>query len=779
MNDPLPPSKLRNACDPDIFPFKTTAEVPPDLHIIGQPRGTQAIDFGLHITSPGYNIYVLGESGTGRRTAIKRFIEEKARTDPIPNDWVYVFNFSEPHRPLAISLPPGMGASLKRSMDTLVSFLLVEIPRAFDNETFRDAALKIQQQQVEKRDQLLADIHEKAAGLGAGIMNSAEGLQIIPVRDGQPVSPADFARLPEEERKAWKETAYTLEHDLGEAMHDIRALEKDGLAEIEKLIRRVAGTVANLALEETLAEFQEYAQVGAYLESVRHDILENTDIFREEETGENAGRVSREFLRRRYTVNVIVGRNPRDHNPVVLEDNPTMSRLLGRIEHESRMGGVTMTDFTLLRGGAIHDANGGYLVLRAKDLFSSDPGPWEALKRVLIGGTVTPDDPSARVGMATRSLDPQPIPVDLKVIMIGPPDIYYSLHARDEDFQSIFKVLADFDLEMPRSAGNEQEYATFVAMLCHDEGLLAFDRYATARLVDYGSRIAESQTKLTTRFGLLADVIREANFWAAQHARDIVTAADVLEGIEKRVFRTNRFAEHMRANMQNGKQLIAATGETIGQINGLYVMSIGEHTFGQPSRLTARTYAGQQGVVQIDREVDMSGAIHDKGVYILTGFLGSKYAQEVPLSLSAQITFEQSYNGVDGDSASSTELYALISSLAGVPIKQTIAVTGSVNQLGEIQAIGGVTQKVEGWFELCQERGLTGEQGVLIPESNADDLMLSDPVIAAAEVGKFHVWTARTVDDGLEILTGLPAADIHAKAQGRLKELAEISKQYE
>lgn len=776
MLDPLAPERLSRTCDPSAFPFETTEEIQADQRIIGQPRGTQAIDFGIHISSPGFNIFVLGESGTGRTTAIKRFIEKKAEKDPVPDDWVYVFNFSEPHKPNCISLPPGMGTTLRNHLETVLAQLQVEIPRAFENEAFRQAALEVQRKQKEARDALFEQLQARAASRGAGIASTPEGFQFIPLQNGQPLTPQAFAQLGPEQEQAWKETLLDLEDALNETMYQVRQQEVAGEAEIQELVRRVASTVVDMVLGATIAEYQEYGQVVEYLSAVHKDIIENIALFRDD-NGEELP-VPRELLLRRYRVNIFVDHARSTGAPVVVELNPTIPRLLGRVEHESRMGGITTTDFTLLRSGAVQEAIGGYLVIRAKDLFT-EIGAYEALKRVLIGGEVKPDDPAARGGSATEWLDPQPIAADLKVILVGPSEAYYSLFEADEDFKTVFKVMADFDELMARDPSNEMEYAGFVASVCEEEGLLPFDRTALARIVEHGARLAESQNKLTTRFGAIADLIREADFWAQKEQRDQVTAADVLRAIEERIFRSNRIAARTRENMHEGKQLIDTFGTAIGQVNGLYVTRIGEYMFGQPSRITARTFVGTKGVVQIDREANLSGPIHNKGVLTLTGYVGGTYAADVPLALNAQITFEQVYSGVEGDSASSTELYALISSLAETPVRQAIAVTGSVNQMGMVQAIGGVTQKVEGWFELCRERGLTGEQGVLIPAANVNDLMLRPHVIDAVKEGRFHVWAVETIDQGLEILTGVAAGEVHQRAKQRLKALAEIVEGFE
>jgi lon-related putative ATP-dependent protease len=451
--------------------------------------------------------------------------------------------------------------------------------------------------------------------------------------------------------------------------------------------------------------------------------------------------------------------------------------LLGRVEHEARYGGAVVTDFTLIRAGMLHAANGGYLVLRARDLFT-EPGAWDALKRALVEAAVRPDDPVTRSGALARSLEPEAIPLDIKVILIGPPGLYYQLHAMDEDFQTIFKVMADFDETVSRTAENELEYARFIAKRSHEEGLLHLERQAVGRVIEYGSRLAGTQDKLSTRFGNIADLVRESNYWAQEAGREVVSVDDVERAIDHGEYLRNRIETRMREHLMEGKQLVATGGAIVGQINGLAVSQIGDHAFGHPSRVTTRTYVGKQGVVQIDREVELAGRIHNKGVLTLIGYLGGQYADDQPLSLSAQITFEQNYGGIEGDSASSTELYALLSSLSDMPIKQSIAVTGSVNQLGEIQAIGGVTQKVEGWFSVCKERGLTGEHGVLIPASNVNDLMLRVTVVQAVNAGQFHIWAVETVDEGIEILTGISAKKIHAAAKARLKNLAEILEQY-
>ncbi|MCB0029401.1 MAG: Lon protease family protein, partial [Anaerolineales bacterium] len=481
---------------------------------------------------------------------------------------------------------------------------------------------------------------------------------------------------------------------------------------------------------------------------------------------------------RRYKVNVIIDNQANSQAPVVAEYDPQLSRLVGRVEHEARYGGAVVTDFTLLRAGALHTANGGYLILRAQDLFA-EAGAWEALKRALVGRELRPDDPAIRGGAPTRTLDPDPIPLQVKVILIGPPVLYFMLLDADEDFGSIFKVMADFDYEVERTPENELDYAHFIGRLCHDEKLRHLTADAVGLVIEQSARLAGTQNRLSTRFGQLADLVREANHWADQADREFVAREDVLRAIDNRRYLRNRVEMRLLEMLLDGKRLIATSEAVVGQINALTVSQVGDHSFGQPNRVTVRTYVGKSGVIQIDREVALAGPIHNKGLMTLVGYLGGQYAGDHPLSLNAQITFEQSYGGIEGDSASSTELYALLSSLAGIPISQAIAVTGSVNQHGEIQPIGGVTEKVEGWFNVCRQRGLTGDQGCMIPAANIQDLMLDHTVIEAVAAGQFHIWAVRSVDEGIELLTGRSATDVHTAVAARLGELAEKMRQYE
>jgi len=756
--------------DPARFEFETTAELEPQSKVIGQPRGVKAIDFGINVRSPGYNIFVMGESGTGRTTAIKRFIEERAMNLPVPDDWVYVRNFPKPHYPLALRLPPGMGKTLQNDLEHVIDQLQASIPRAFDSEAYREEVHSLERKFTSTREEELNALQEKVQAKGGALIAVPEGLQIIPAAEGKPLTPEQFSALPKDEQEQWREVSHELEHELEDTMRQVRDLETKAQEMLSGLVRKVGSSVAKLSLEPLKQTFAELDRVSAYLLQVENDIVENVRLFHDDKQSEQ-GKIPADVKFRRYKVNLLVDHSDRQGAPVIMEGNPTVARLLGRVDHEAGFGGAITTDFTLIRGGALQAANGGFLVLRARDLFS-EPRAWDAIKRALVDGSACPDDPAARAGAATFSLDPEPIPIDLKVILVGPAHVYYALHEADEDFRTTFKVAADFGNQMDRNFENEYDYAIFIASRSHEEGILPFDRGAVSRVVEHGSRLAGSQKKLSTRFGEIADLAREGSYWAQQADRDVVTSEDIMKAVRERIVLRGRVESRLRERIIDGTLLIATTGEVVGQANSLTVTQVGEHHFGQPARVTARTYMGKGGVAQIDREVNLAGPIHNKGLMTLIGYLGGKYATDQPLTLSAQITFEQSYGGIEGDSAAAAELFVLLSSLSGFPIKQEIAMTGSINQFGEIQAIGGVSDKVDSWFNLCKERGFTGNQGVMLPASNVDDLMLDGPLRDAVEQGNFHLWASSTVDEGLEIIMGHPADEIHAAVQSRLLELA-------
>lgn len=750
---PLPPEKLRFRCDPEIFTFQTTAELMPVNAIIGQPRGLRAIEFGISIPSEGYNIFIMGPAGTGRTTAIERYLQERARTRPTPDDWVYVHNFQTPHQPRAISLPAGDAVIFQTHMIHLITNISHDLPQAFDTEVYDQAVADVRQKFEAEQEALLQFFNKRAADQGFGLVNTPSGPVIVPWRDGQPLTPEAAQKLSPDERQALQKRQSALEDELEDVLQQIRQLETTARQQVRQIDRDVAAATIQHYFAALRNEYEAYEEVLLYLEEVRQDVLNQIDDFAPPDGDEG-----REIDLRRYEVNVLVTHGQGAGAPVVVEHNPSFYNLFGRIEYEMQSG-VVQTHFANIKAGSIHQANGGYLIMDAADLLQDGGETWEALKRALKGG-------QARIQLAAtmdssqvlaKSLNPEPIPLQVKIVLVGNPALYYTLYDQDEAFRALFKVRADFDATMPRNAENVQAYATFIATRCQQEDLLPFDREAVARVVEFGVELAEHQQRLTTRFGAVVDLVREASFWSARNGRSLVTTADVQTALAERTYRANRMEEEMREEILQGILFIATEGSVVGQVNGLSVIDTGEHAFGQPGRITARTYMGETGVVHIERETAMSGPIHQKGVLTLVGYLGGTYAQHHPLTLSASLTFEQNYGGVEGDSASSAELYALLSSLSDLPLHQGRAVTGSVNQRGEVQPIGSVNEKVAGFFRLCAARGLTGEQGVLIPASNEVHLMLHEDVLAAVAAGQFHIWPVRTIDEGMELLTGVPA----------------------
>lgn len=774
---PLTTDKLRRFQDPDSFSFETTGDLPASSHIIGQPRGTRAIEFGIGIESQGYNIYVLGNTGTGRTTAIERFLQERTRHRPTPEDWIYVHNFTTPHEPRAIELPAGEGAVFQERMERLIANLKVDLPQAFDTDTYRDTIEAVHQAFEDQRAELLRGLQHKAAAANLALLKTPSGYLVAPVQDGRQLSPADLQQMPVAQRQGLEQQRQALTGELEEVLQQIHQMEQQARLEMKQIDRQVADTAVQHHFENLRALYQGQAEMLLYLEEVRQDVLNQIDDFTPPLDRSEVIDLSR------YEVNVIIDNARTAGAPVVVEANPTFHNLFGRLEYEMRSGYLS-THFTNVRGGSLHRANGGYLIMDAQDLVRNGDA-WEGLKRAIKAQAIQVQ-PQATVDagrVLAKSLDPEPIPLAVKVILIGSLGLYYYLHEQDEDFSTLFKVRADFNSTMPRHEEHVEEYALFIARLCHEENLPHFDRTAVAKIVEYGSRLAEHQEKLSTLFGTIADLIREASYWAGGNDRTLVTAADVQQALAERTQRANRMEEELLEQILDGSIFIATEGSVVGQVNGLAIIETGDYSFGQPGRITARTFMGEEGVVHIERETEMSGPIHEKGVLTLTGYMGGTYAQHQPLSLTASLTFEQNYVMIDGDSASCSELYAMLSSLGEIPVRQGIGVTGSVNQRGEVQPIGGVNEKIEGFFRLCRTRGLTGEQGVVIPASNADNLMLHEDVVAAIGEGQFHIWSINHIDEGIELLTGVPAGrrdesgeypegTVHHRVQTRLFELA-------
>jgi lon-related putative ATP-dependent protease len=784
----LTTGELWNPCDLDGLDFETTASLPGDVAIIGQERAVQAIDFGVGIASHGFNIYALGNAGTGRATTIHTFLNRVAADLDVPSDWIYVNNFADPNRPNAIALPPGTAIELRRDMEELVDDLLREVPRAFESEDYERQKEAIVREMQEQRNAAFSRLEHKADEHGFALLRTAMGLGVAPVLNGQVLTPEAYQQLDEGTRKAIEDQQRLLQQEMAETMRGIRDLEKGTKRRLQDYDREIADFAVGHLIEDLRAKYGHLEEMPEYLAAVQADIVDNVGGIRvEEEQAEGLAAAvqggQKKALLQRYTINVIVDNSAQQGAPVVFEPNPTYGNLIGRIEHRAEFGAL-VTDFTMIKAGCLHRANGGYLVVEMSGLLSN-PLSWEALKRALKNRCIRTEEVGAqRQLISTVTLEPESIPLDVKVVLIGDPITYYLLNEYDEDFFKLFKVQADFGSDFDRTPEACLSYAQFVAARCTEEGLLHFEPLAVGRVVEYGSRLANHQKKLATRFGEIADLVREASYWAKREGRDSTTAKDVQKAIDSRTYRANRAEARLQEMIDEGTIHVDVEGEAVGQVNGLSVLSLGNYSFGKPSRITVRTYTGKTGVVSLDREAKMSGRIYDKGLLTLTGYLGGKYAMETPLSLSATISFEQSYEGIDGDSASSTELYVLLSSLSGLPLKQGIAVTGSVDQQGNVQPVGGVNEKIEGFFDTCRQRGLTGEQGVILPAKNVVNLMLDKDVRQAVDEGRFHLYPVSTIDEGLEILTGVPAGEpeedgsypedsVHGRVMARLADIAE------
>jgi lon-related putative ATP-dependent protease len=792
MNGELSHKDLRYECDPKLLNFNTTEEISPLKAIIGQERAVKALQFGLEIKGVGFNVYVAGRPGTGRETATKEFLEDYARSKETPPDLCYVNDFQNQYEPKTIQLPAGKGKEFKKDMETFINEVQRVLPEAFKSEDYaekRDETLK----SVEgERKKLYEDLNKKAEAEGFTLQITPTGLLMIPVVDGKPLNEQDFLALPQETKDNIQKRKDKLGEDLRVAVRQLRGLEGKANEALGKLNRSITLYVIdhlNDALEE---KYKKFSDVIQYLKDIQEDILENIAQFlklaSEKDAGESRPGWMEEMPLRKYAVNVVVDNASLEGAPVIIEHNPTYPNLIGRVEKEAKLGVLT-TDFTMIRAGSLHKANGGYLVLTVeeilKNLFS-----WEAMKNALKNGEISIEEVSERLGyITTKGLRPEPVPLKVKVILIGTPLLYHLLYNADMEFKELFKVKAEFDTTMERSDGNTKMYAAFICTLCRKEGLKHHDAPAVMKIIEYGSRLAADKKKLSTRFADIGDIIREANYYATKENSEFITAPHVEKAIEEKVYRSSLIKEKVLEMIERNTILIDTDGEKVGQANGLSITGLGDFIFGRPSRVTASIGMGKGGIVDIEREAKLGGPIHTKGVLILSGFLVEKFAQDKPMSLSARLVFEQSYGGIEGDSASSTELYALLSALSGDPIKQYVAVTGSVNQKGEIQSIGGVNEKIEGFFEVCKLRGLTGSQGVVIPKSNVKNLILKQEVIEAIKQGKFHIYPVSSIDEGIEILTGVKAGKqlpdgsfekgtINDKVNRRLREIAERLKEF-
>ncbi len=755
----VPHEKLRRVCEPNFMQCTSTKDLKPLGEIVGQERAVRALKFGLGIKNHGFNIYVSGYPGTGRRTAVKSFVDETAQTQPVPPDWCYVNNFGNQYEPKAIKLPAGQGKDFRTDMKQFIENIKSVLPKAFESEDYvkrREATLEGLEIQ---RKNIIDALSVKAQKEGFIIQSSPVGLLLIPVLNGKPLTEDEILALPQSSKDKLQETHNKLEVELQTTMRQLVDMERQIRDAVKKLNREVAMYATGSQIESLMDKYQQVSEVTSYLKEVQNDILDNLNQFIKRLNQQQLPFPlpwGREEPFKKYEVNVLIDNSDTKGAPVIMEVNPTYRNLFGKTEKEAQFGALT-TDFTMIRAGALHKANGGYLIVQVEDLLRN-PFAYDGLKRCIRDRNIVIEEPEERYGfISIKTIKPQPIPLTAKILLIGTPYLYQLMFTMDTDFRELFKVKAEFDTSMNRNDENIKQYATFVCMLCNKENLKHFDHTALAKIIEHGSRLAEDQYKLSTQFSLISDLAREANFYATQEKSELVTSQHVKKAIEEKLYRSKLVQEKIQETIQRGFFLIDTMEKRVGQLNGLSVAGMGDFAFGMPSRVTASIGLGKEGVIDIEREAKMGGPIHTKGVLILSGYINDKYARDKPLSLSARLVFEQNYEGVEGDSASSTELYTILSALSGLAVKQNIAVTGSVNQKGEIQAIGGVNEKIEGFFEVCKLKGLTGQQGVMIPESNVQNLMLKEEVIEAVKEGKFNIFSVKTADEGIEFLTGRKA----------------------
>lgn len=788
----LDPEELFWRCDPAQFAFQTTREVCCLEGTIGQDRALTAIEFGLGIKNDGFNIFILGEPGTGRSSTIHTLLQQRALKEPVPGDWCYVHDFGDGTRPGRLQLPAGTGKELHRDVEELVVRLAEEIPKVFESKEYELQKSRITEFYQEKQKNLFQELEQRATEEGFTLQRTVSGLVLVPLREDHPLSQQEYEELPDRDKVSLDEKGNELKERLNDVLRHGRDLEKEMRARTLEAEKDVLLAAVGHLFEELEEKYREHEAVLAHFESCKKDILERIEEFRPSQ-GPQITLPGMPVMRQepsfdRYRINLFIDNSELKGAPVISEANPTYFNLFGRIEHVIQMGNA-VTNFTMIKPGALHRANGGYLILDIREVLLN-VFSYEALKRCIRNQEIKIEDMAEQFRiLATVTLRPQPIPLDCKIVLLGTPVLYYLLYQLDPDFRKFFKVKADFDRMMKNTPENVQRYAQFVATKCHEENLLPFDPTGVARLVEHAARLIEDKKRLSSRFIDLADTIREAAFYASRDGRDRVGREHVSEAIEAKIYRSNKTEERIQEFIEEGTILVDTEGAVVGQVNGLSVYLLGDYSFGKPSRVTVRTYLGKGGLVNIEREAKLSGPIHDKGVLILSGFFGERFAQDKPLALAASIAFEQSYSGVEGDSASSTELYGLMSSLADLPIRQGIAVTGSVNQRGQVQPIGGVNEKIEGFFAACKAKGLTGEQGVLIPVQNVKNLMLREEVVEAVRGGRFHVWAVSTVDQGIEILTGVPAGErgpdgswpegsVNARIDRRLRDLADAARRF-
>ena len=753
---------LKMTCNENMFHFETTKELEPINDGIGQERGIKALEFGIDINVKGYNIYLEGPSGVGKTMYTKNYLESIAPKKKVPNDWCYIYNFQNPNEPIAVSLPAGQGKEFKESMDGFIKEVKKDIKKTFNADDFEKEKALIKKEFEEKRESLLTKLNEDSLKYGFHVKSAQNGIYMFPVVDGKVVQEEEFEKLDEEIKKQYEEKSVIVQQQIMEVIGQIKQIERESDKKVSEWQSNVALLTVNAHINYIKSKYKRNKKINQFLNDVKQDVLKNVSYFLEEDRPQQPQQTQPSPMQRKqdpclnYRVNLFIDNSTREGCPVIMDSNYTYQNLFGKLEYENYYGSLK-TDFTMLKPGLMHKANGGYIIFQAKDLLTNAMC-YEELKRILRVKEIAIDNTmEQRSSMAMISLKPEPIPLDVKVILIGNASIYHTLLSMDSDFRKLFKIKVEFEETAPIDETNVNKLARFVHTFCEQEELPPLDKSAMARLVEFASRLAGDKDKLSTRFTDIGQVVGEAGTWAKLDKAKVVTKQYIDKALAERIDRIKKYDEKYTEMIKENTLLINTKGSLVGELNGLTVMTIGDYTFGKPSKITVNTYTGKGGVINIEREVELSGSTHSKGVYILSGYLGEMFAQDIPLCLTASICFEQLYNGVDGDSASSTELYGLLSSLSGIPIKQSIAVTGSVNQKGQIQPIGGVNEKIEGYFQICKMRGLDGSHGVMIPVQNVNNLQLSDEIVDAVKNKKFHIYAVSTIEEGIEVLTGVPA----------------------
>lgn len=787
--------QLKDVCDPNIFKFNTTADIKEYNTIYGQDRGINALQFGVQVEVKGYNIFVEGPTGVGKTMYTKNYLETVSKKKKIPNDWCYIYNFDDPNEPIAISFPAGQGKLFKKTMDDFIKDVRLDIKRTFDNEDFEKEKQLIRQEFEEKRDLLLTKLNEKSIKHGFQVKTAQNGIYMMPVLNGKTIEEEEFNNLDEAVRQEFEEKSNIVQQQIYEAINEIKAIEKEADKKIDEWQSNIALLTINLHINTVKTIFKRNKKINKFLENIKKDILKNISYFTQDEIAEknvrnmNMQKTDNKAPWNNYKVNLFIDNSGLEGAPVIMDTNYSYNNIFGKLEYENQFGALK-TDYTMLKPGLLHKANGGYIIFQAKDLIAN-PGCYEALKKSLSVKLLNIENSiDQRSSMVLVSLKPEPIPLNVKVILIGDANMYYTLLSLDEDFSKLFKVKVEFEEDAPKTDENIQKLSQFIGNYCKNSEILDLDKEAMAKIVEFASRLADDKDKISTKFNEISQIVAESSTWAKMAKKKIITKEFIQKALDQRVERIKKYDSRYLEMIKENTLLISTDGYEVGQINGLTIITIGDYSFGKPSKITANTYLGKSGITNIEREIEISGPSHSKGVLILTGYLGEKFAQDFPLSLTASLCFEQLYNGVDGDSASSTEAYALLSSLSGIPINQSLAVTGSVNQKGEIQPIGGVNEKIEGFYQICKMRGFNKKHGVIIPIQNVRNLHLSDEIIESVKNGDFHIYAINTIDEGIELLTGVPAGkknkdgtfpagSINYLVYEKLKNYAEKSKLFE